>query len=113
MDSVIFTYKLPKSVADRCKVETVGIRELTGQDEVDAGRRSRGDQAALAFELAKASLCRAGERAISLADATTDRFWNELGPQGRRLVITAYTRVNNPQDQEVTDFLSSATTTVG
>lgn len=110
----VFTFKLPAEIADRpgCP-KTIGVKELTGLDEVDAANRAGGDQARLAFEMARASLVRSDGNSVHLADGTADVLWEALGPKGRRLVITAYTKVNNPLQVEAKDFLDSQTVTVG
>lgn len=110
----VFTFTLPADIAKRpgCPAK-IGVKELSGLDEVDAANRAGGDQARLAFEMARASLVRADGQVVSLADGSADVLWEALGPQGRRLAITAYTKVNNPLQTAAKDFLDSQTTVVG
>jgi hypothetical protein len=78
-------------------------------EEAQAVQRSRGDSYKLTSELAKASLRlvdghladRTGTPGLSGAVAT---LWRDLGPKGRSIVRTYYTRAHTMSDEETQDF---------
>lgn len=92
------------------KLEQVGIRKLTVEEEKMANNRAS-EGIAKAEEVVKASWIEAtinGEtKRMSLADGSVDSLWKQLDPQQRTLIASAYSDVNMVKDDEVKPFLSS------
>ena len=102
---VVYTYDVPEGM--HSEIETVGLVELTAEDEISATRRARSDQIRLAFELAKQSFRYVNGEEVKLANGTADKAWNLMGSQLRNLVLQAFTEIHTPQDDAVDSFRAS------
>lgn len=109
----VVIYTMPPRIAAETGITEVGIVELLGDEEIDATKRALGDPYRLGFELAKASIALVNGKRVTVADASLDRAWKQLGPAGRKLVAGAYQQVNNPTDDESEAFMASRRVEVG
>lgn len=101
----VLEYDVPPEIGNG--VTTIGLRELTAQDELMSSRRAAGDSFQLAYELAKSSLAEVNEKKVSLADGSTDKAWDTFNSQLRQLVLTAYAEIHNVDEKKTKDFLKS------
>lgn len=83
---------------------------LSELEERQAVTRARGDQYQMLSELAKATV-RTVDQHMCDRTATPGhpgaiaKFWGEIGPKGRSLVRTYYSRTHTMSDEETQDFL--------
>lgn len=82
---------------------------LNEMEEKQAVARSRGDNHALVSELAKATIrmidgVPADRTGSILTPGSVGKAWREIGPKGRALVRTYYSRVHTLTVEESTDF---------
>lgn len=90
------------------KVETVSLCELTASDELLAIARAKSGVAMqIAHELAKQSIVGVNGKKVGLADGSVDIFWNRMKPALRSMIMSAYNKINQPQDEDMDDFLKS------
>lgn len=100
-------YDVPAALAAATEVESVGMVTLTADEELQAWKRSRGENARLATELAKASLVEANGKKLSATDGSLDTFWGNLDPRLRQLVLTAYADLHAATEDDQKSFLAS------
>lgn len=101
----LYVYATPPRL--HAVAKSVGLVELTAEEELMAAKRANNNPVRLAYELAKESLRQFDGRAVSLADGTSDTAWNVMGPVLRTLVITAYQEIHNPREDDAATFLAS------
>ncbi len=77
-----------------------------------AAKRAGTDPIRLVYESAKQAIVEINGQAVSLADGSVDKAFDEMGPQVRNLVMTAYGQLHTPPDEAVEGFLSSQTVRV-
>ena len=106
----IHTFTLPAGIANG--IETVGIKEITTREEERVANRSRKNDMKLGFELVKQAIVEVNGQSVSLADGSTDRVWEDMGPRARTLMVAAYQEVNHPTDDQMASFLKSQTVKV-
>jgi len=104
-DQVIYTYDVGENLHP--DIRSVGLTELSAEDEIAATRRARGDQIRLAFELAKQSLREVNGKPVKLADGSADKAWNSLGARLRNLVLQAFTEIHTPEEGVIDTFRAS------
>lgn len=107
----INTYDMPPGMD--AGIQSVGLVELTGDEEIMATKRAHGDHMRLGLELAKQSLVAVNGAKVSLADGSTDRAWETMGPKLRNMVLTAYAELHSAPDEAIQSFLKSRRTRVG
>jgi hypothetical protein len=107
----VFVYDMPEGVIDTIK--SVGLVELTAEEELTATKRSRGDHMRLAYELAKQCLVEVNGAPVSLGDGSADKVWGSMGPKARNLVLTAYAEMHAPAEDMAQLFLKSRKVRVG
>jgi len=107
----VSTYDLPKEVSD--SIRSVGLVELTTEEELMAAKRAHGDPMRLAYELAKQSLVEVNGSQVSLGDGTSDKAWGAMGPMVRNLVLTAYAELHAAPEEATKLFLRSRKVRLG
>lgn len=107
----VHTYKLPKRLANG--IQTIGMVLLTPDEEIQANKRARGDNAKLAFELMKQSIAEINEKPVSLADGSIDEAWQKMESPVRQLIASAYSELNKVEEEDEESFLKSRVTKVG
>lgn len=106
-------YDVPAKLAEATEVSSVGLVALTAEEELQAWKRSRGENARLATELAKACLVEASGKPLSAADGSLDSFWAGLDPRLRQLILTAYADLHAATEDDQKSFLTSRKVKVG
>jgi hypothetical protein len=107
------TYKIPSQIAEATGTASVGLVELTAMEEMQATKKAGTDTMRIAFELAKSSLVEMNGKPLSRANGEHDSAWQNMHPKIRSLVLQAYTKIHQPESDEVEGFLESATVEVG
>ncbi len=102
---VVYTYDVGPSLHD--EIRSVGLVELTAEDEIAATRRARGDSIRLAFELGKQSLRYIDGKRVGLGDGSVDTQWERLGARLRNLVLQAFADINSAEDDQIATFRKS------
>lgn len=101
----LYVYVTPQRL--HAVAKSVGLVELTAEEELMAAKRANNNPVRLAYELAKESMRQFDGRPVSLADGSADTAWNVMGPVLRTLVITAYQEIHNPKEDDASAFLAS------
>jgi hypothetical protein len=107
----VYTYNVPVKIPG--DVRSVGVVELTADEELQATKRSRGDTFRLAYELAKQSLVEVNGEKVSLMDGSADAIWAKMNPKLRNLVLAAYSDIHTPTEEDAALFLKTRVTQVG
>lgn len=110
--TVVFEFAVPakaqSTIQGLGKIETIGLSELTASDELLAiARAKNGSAMQIAHELAKQSLATVNGKPISFADGTIDILWQKAKPALRSMILSAYNKLNQPNEEEMDSFLSS------
>lgn len=108
----VYTYVIPPTL-HRYGIKSVGFVLLTPNEEMMAQRRANNNAIRMTFEMVKESLRVIDGRAVSQADGTVEAALEGMHPKVRNLLVTAYTMLHNPKDDEINSFLSSQQTEVG
>lgn len=101
----VFTYTVPEKMADG--VKSIGLVQLTAHEEMMSAKRAGSDPIRLVYEQVKQSMVEVNSQAVSLADGTADRAFDQMGPRVRSLVMTAFTRLHTPEESDLEVFLTS------
>lgn len=111
-----YKFPVPKSVGilQKPQITVVHLRLLTGTQELLAAKKSRGNtelggQFKLAHELVKMSLVAVNGEDVSTTDGSVDKAWDGMHPQMRQLVLQAYAKLHNVDDEVAEDFLGGMT----
>ena len=104
---VVYSYDVPVTMRGAHGIESVGLHELTVNEEAMATKRAGGDPVRLAFELTKQSLAEINGQPVSLADATADRAWKTMPAKLRNSIVTEFTKLHTPTDEEMSAFTGS------
>lgn len=94
-------------------ITSIGMVELTANEEIMATKRSNNNPMQLGYELAKESLRMVDKKKVSTVDGTADAVFNNMHPKVRTLLAQAYTEIHSPKDSDSKDFLSSREYTAG
>lgn len=108
----IYVYDVPEEVRVN-GITSMGVRELTIEEEKMVYRRVGSDIAAAVSELSKQALCEINDQKVSLADGSTDKAYESFSPQLRQLIVTAYTETNNAKEETIKKFQASRRIKVG
>lgn len=107
----VHTFTFPPSVAT--DIESVGIAELTSDEEIQATKRVGTDQARLPYELSLQCLAEVNGKPVSLVDGSADTAWKAMSSKQRTLMVAAYSEVNAPEQEDLSGFLKSQQVKVG
>lgn len=102
----IHNFKIPERL-QTYGIESLGMVELTANEEIAATKRSNNNAMQLAYELAKESLRMVNGKRVATHDGTADTAFNNMHPMVRTLVAQAYSAIHSPKDEDSKDFLSS------
>ncbi|KKN72084.1 hypothetical protein LCGC14_0414790 [marine sediment metagenome] len=110
----VYTFKIPKHLQGetdnppgRIRIETVGLVELTGGEEMAATKRAQNDLIAGQFELAKEALRQVNNKPVHSWDGSVDQAFNGADPRVRTLIMNAYRRIHEPEKKDMDAFLGS------
>ena len=112
MSRTLHVFTFPEGLAKEVGYKSVGIVELTADEQLQATKRCGQDAIRLAYELAKESLRAVDGSTVGAADGSVDKVWAALNPKALNLVIRAYSDIHNPNVEDVDSFLSSRTVKV-
>ena len=107
----VYRYTVPPKLSG--DIKSVGLVQITCDEELRATKRSRNDSHRLAYELTQQALVEANGNKLSEADGSRDSVWSKMSPKVRNLVLLAYAQLHSPEDDESSDFLKSQEVTVG
>lgn len=108
----VHTFDFPKGVAT-ADAKSVGIHEITADEEVMGTTRAKGNAARVGYELALQALAQVNGKPVNLADGSADKAWKVLSSKQRLLVVAAYNQVNAVEEDELQGFLKSQRVQVG
>lgn len=108
---VVHTFQMPKGLDG--EIKSIGLVELTPEEESNAYKRSFGDSHKFAYEMAKACVAQVNGQNVSLAEGETDTLFNKMSPKQRNLVLAAYAHLHTPTEDLTKNFLQSQTVQVG
>lgn len=104
----VYFFDVPEQMAGITKIKSVGVHELTVQEEKEVNERAKNTVGmTMVFEMARAALCEVDGKPVSLSDGTTDVAWVEMGAPMRELVAAAAGQVNTPPQGALDAFLKS------
>jgi hypothetical protein len=103
------TYTIPEELRDASKrPETVSLRLLTSDEELQASRAGKFDIMKSQYEATKLMIVALDGKPVSVADGSVDSFWERADPRVRNLLIEAYNRLSSPTRGQQDDFFKSA-----
>jgi len=72
-----------------------------------ATQRARNDVMRLAFEMARQCVAQVNGKPINTGDGMLDIFWERCHPSLRTIIVSAYTKLNQPSQKDLDAFLQS------
>lgn len=109
----LYIYTIPETLRTGAEpIESIGLVELTADEQLMAGKRSRGDQQRQAHSLVISAIRQVNERAVNIGDASADEAWARMAPKLRELVAQAYAEIHIPTEGEAELFHKSRKVTV-
>jgi hypothetical protein len=109
-DRVIHRFNVPDSIPG--EVRSLGLVEITADEELRAEQRCKGASDKRAAEMAKQALVEVNGQAVGFADASVDKAWNAMHPKVRTLLASAWVKLHLANDDEVESFFASRTSSV-
>lgn len=107
---VIHRFEVPKSIPG--DVRSLGLIELSAEDELRVEARCRGASDKRAQEMAKAAIAEVNGKPVNVADGSCDSAWSTMHPKVRMLVSSAWLKIHLASDEETEAFFGSRTTSV-
>ena len=107
---VVHRFKVPDTVPG--DIRSIGLVEITAEEELKAEQRSKGTPDKRAAEMAKQALVEVNGEAVKFIDGSVDRAWNEMHPKVRTLLASAWVKLHLANDDEVESFFASRTSSV-
>ena len=109
-ERVIHRFTVPNSVPG--DVRSVGLVEMTAEEELRAEQRCKGASDKRAQEMTKQALVEVNGQPVSFGDFSIEKAWSAMHPKLRTLVATAWVKLHLAEDSEVDDFFASRTSSV-
>lgn len=106
----IHRFNVPESIPG--EIRSIGLVELTAEDELRVEQRCKGAPDKRAQELVKTSLAEVNGKAVSTLNGSASNAWNEMPPKVRTLVSSAWVRLHLASDDEVESFFGSRTSSL-
>ncbi len=107
---VIHRFNVPASIPG--DIRSLGLVEITAEEELRAEQRCKGASDKRAQEMAKQALVEINGEPVGFADGSVDKAWNEMPPKVRTLLASAWVRLHLANDDEVESFFASRTSSV-
>lgn len=107
---VIHRFSVPDSIPG--EIRSLGLVEITAEEELKAEQRSKGAPDKRAAEMAKQALVEVNGEAVKFIDGSVDRAWNTMHPKVRTLLASAWVKLHLANDDEVESFFASRTSSV-
>lgn len=101
------TTDVPAALGAGTVYKSIGMIELTADEELQASKRGGKDQYKIAFELAKASLREVNDKPVSSMDGHDELVWASMSAPLRSLVVDVYADIHSPRPEVAKRFLSS------
>lgn len=109
----VYTYTMPAGLAQESGFQSIGMVELTGDEERNATKRVFNEPMRLAQELPIESVRTINGKPVSTADGSAESAWSKMPPKVRSLVTQAYGVLHQPKTSDVQSFLDSVKVQVG
>lgn len=109
-DRVVYTFTVPASIGG--EVRTIGMVELTADEEIAVEARCKGVPEKRAVEIVKATVWEVNGDRIHNGAGELDRLWNNLPPKVRTLLNRAWVKLHAADDAETDSFEKSMTARV-
>ncbi len=107
---VIHRFTIPDSIPG--DVRTIGLVEITAEEELRVEQRCKGAADKRAQEMAKQSIAEINGQPVTFADGSLDKAWHNMHPKVRVLVASAWVRLHLANDEEVESFFGSRTSSI-
>jgi hypothetical protein len=101
----VYEYPIPVELSWDGKEHSVGLVELTSDEELMAAKRAQNEAMRLAKELAKASVYEIDGKRLSVVDGSADEAWGRFGAPLRNLLVEAYADIHVASDKAKAHFL--------
>ena len=109
-ERVIHRFTVPASIPG--DVRSVGMVEMTAEEELRAEQRCKGASDKRAQEMTKQALVEVNGQPVGFGDFSIEKAWAGLHPKLRTLLATAWVKLHLAEDSEVDDFFASRTSSV-
>lgn len=109
-DRVVYRFTVPESI--KGDIRSIGMVEMTADEEIGVEARCKGASERRAAEIAKASIWELNGQRVHNADGTIDKAWNTMSPKLRTLVNREWVRIHIADDAESESFSKSMTVNV-
>ena len=109
-DRIIHRFTVPASIPG--DIRSLGLVEITAEEELKAEARCRGASDKRAAEMAKQAIVEVNGEAVRIADGSVDKVWNGMHPKVRTLLASAWVKLHLADDDEVESFFASRTSSV-
>ncbi len=109
-ERVVYTFAIPESI--KGEVRSVGLVELTADEEIAVEQRCKGSPEKRAIEIVKATVREVNGARIHNGAGELDKLWNNLSPKVRSLLNKAWIKLHAADDAEADSFEKSMTVSV-
>lgn len=109
-DRVVYRFSVPGSIGG--EIRSLGMVELTADEEVQIEARCKNVPEKRAVEIAKAAIWEVNGQRIHNGAGELDKAWNEMSPKVRSLVNRMWIKLHLANDDEVSSFEKSMTASV-
>ncbi len=109
-DRTIHRFKVPDSIPG--DIRSLGLVELTADDELKVEARCKGNSDKRAQEMAKAALAEINGQPVSVSDGSADSAWSGMHAKVRMLVTSAWLKLHLATDEESAAFFGSRTSSI-
>lgn len=105
----VHTFDIPEGLVKSTgtEIRTIGIMELTAEEEMMAAKRIQGEAVRLPFEQAKESMRYINGKLVQTHDGSADKVWADMHPKIRNMVVIAFNRVHQSGREDLDSFLNS------
>jgi hypothetical protein len=112
----VHTFTVPEAHRATIGLTSLGLVELTADEELSVMSRMRGASVAAGvraqYDLAKASIVQVDGKPVSSADESLELAWVAMRPKARALLLRAFQQLHSPPAELEAGFLSGETTSV-
>ena len=110
VERTIHRFTVPDSVPG--DIRSLGLVELSADDELRVEARCRGNTDKRAQEMAKAAIVEINGDEVTVADGSADSAWSTMHPKVRMLVMSAWLKLHLASDEETAAFFGSRTSSI-
>lgn len=107
---VVHRFEIPESVPG--DIRSLGLVELSAEDELKVEARCKGAPDKRAQEMAKAAIVEVNGKPVSVGDGSCDAAWSGMHPKVRMLVSSAWLKLHLASDEETAAFFASRTSSL-